>query len=338
MATIYKRGRSWYAQWREKGALKRQSLGPVAEAEAQAWLTAKERQLETIRPASGPLFIDWALEYGTWHATEYPDSYYRIAQIIKTHLGPHFGSIPIGALKSREVEAYKHARLETGAAPATVTKEIRTLKAMVNKAVEWDIIPHSGIKGVKPPRDLRSKPPQWYTKEELQALYAAELAIKKSTSKPNAALHEKYRWTWQLMANTGLRRTEAMQLEWRDIGQEEIRITSDADMRTKSGKWRLIPIAPNAQEALEALKGNKKVLPEVKPESLSRSFIRTAARTGINGSVHCLRHTYCSHLVMAGIPLRTVQVLAGHASFTTTEKYAHLAPGHLRESAQALAL
>lgn len=41
---------------------------------------------------------------------------------------------------------------------------------------------------------------------------------------------------------------------------------------------------------------------------------------------HALRHTYISRLVMAGISLRIVQFLAGHASITTTERYAHLAP------------
>ena len=40
-----------------------------------------------------------------------------------------------------------------------------------------------------------------------------------------------------------------------------------------------------------------------------------------------LRHTFCAHMVMAGVPLRRVQILAGHADYATTEKfYAHLTP------------
>ncbi|MGO1068284.1 tyrosine-type recombinase/integrase [Lysobacter sp. CA199] len=46
----------------------------------------------------------------------------------------------------------------------------------------------------------------------------------------------------------------------------------------------------------------------------------------IGGSLHRLRHTFCAHLVMAGVPLRRVQLLAGHADYKTTEIYAHLAP------------
>jgi site-specific recombinase XerD len=42
--------------------------------------------------------------------------------------------------------------------------------------------------------------------------------------------------------------------------------------------------------------------------------------------------------VQSGVPLRTVQVLAGHASYTTTERYAHLAPSTLRDSIARLSL
>lgn len=65
------------------------------------------------------------------------------------------------------------------------------------------------------------------------------------------------------------------------------------------------------------------------PRSLTREFERCLARAKIDGSLHCLRHTFCSHLVMKGVPLRTVQLLAGHSSYAVTERYAHLAPDHL---------
>ena len=49
---------------------------------------------------------------------------------------------------------------------------------------------------------------------------------------------------------------------------------------------------------------------------------------------HDLRHTYCSRLVAAGVPLLEVQQLAGHKSFQTTLRYAHLSPGHLRRAVE----
>ncbi len=297
-----------------------------------------EKILEGSKSAAGPAFADWCYEYALWHKAEYPSSYPRVRQILQSHLLPVFGFIHIGMIGRKEVEAYKQGRIAAGAATGTVIKELRTLQAVINKAVEWDIIPINKAKGVKPPKDLNSTPPQWYSAEELQQIYATESQVQKCATTYNNELHQKYRWVWQLLANTGLRRSEAMALEWKNIGQQEIRVVSTEQDRTKSAKWRLIPVSNGAVEALDALKGEKHVLPRVTKPSLSRAFSRTLERAKLAGSIHCLRHTYCSHLVMAGVPLRTVQVLAGHASYTTTERYAHLAPGHLQESVKGLKL
>jgi hypothetical protein len=39
-----------------------------------------------------------------------------------------------------------------------------------------------------------------------------------------------------------------------------------------------------------------------------------------------LRHTFCSHLAMNGVPARSIQELARHQSMLTTERYMHLSP------------
>jgi len=52
---------------------------------------------------------------------------------------------------------------------------------------------------------------------------------------------------------------------------------------------------------------------------------------------HDLRHTFASHIVMAGVDLRTVQALLGHKSIKTTMRYAHLSPSHTRKAVEILA-
>ena len=47
-----------------------------------------------------------------------------------------------------------------------------------------------------------------------------------------------------------------------------------------------------------------------------------------------LRHTFASRLVMAGVPLRTVQVLMGHKRIETTLRYSHLGEAHLQEAVE----
>ena len=52
--------------------------------------------------------------------------------------------------------------------------------------------------------------------------------------------------------------------------------------------------------------------------------------------VHILRHTFCSHLVMRGAAMRTVQELVGHQDLAMTQRYAHLSPAALIETVRLL--
>jgi site-specific recombinase XerD len=70
-----------------------------------------------------------------------------------------------------------------------------------------------------------------------------------------------------------------------------------------------------------------------------RTFKRCATRAGIEGaSIHTLRHTAASHLVMAGVDLATVARILGHRDITTTMVYAHLASDHLQGAIKRLDL
>jgi site-specific recombinase XerD len=51
---------------------------------------------------------------------------------------------------------------------------------------------------------------------------------------------------------------------------------------------------------------------------------------------HVMRHTFCSHLAMRGVPVRTIQELAGHASITATMRYMHLTQSAVDEAVHVL--
>lgn len=320
MPTIYKRGQSFYLTYYDRGQRRKKSLGKVTRREAEKHLAAKSVELSTgVNPlAIGPPFEQFAQSYLSWHKGEYPSSHYRVAQIVEQHLIPAFAWTPIDAIRIEDVERYKAAR---SAKAATITKEVRTLKAVINKGVEWGYVQTNPIRSVSGPRILDARPVRWFDVDEMRQIYDAS---------PRPAI-------WQLMANTGIRRGEALALDWRHVGADEVRIVSSEHERTKSGRWRLIPLSDGARAALETLRrGRGRVLPEIRPRSLSRWFEQDLRAADVEGTLHDLRHTFCSHLVMSGTPLRTVQALAGHSTVKVTERYAHLSPDYLRGAVAGL--
>jgi site-specific recombinase XerD len=115
--------------------------------------------------------------------------------------------------------------------------------------------------------------------------------------------------------------------------------------KTKSGKPRHIPLNAVAVAAFESLKvkGQTKtspVFPNSDGEAMSGPrgwFEEAVTRAKLTDYTwHCNRHTFISRLVMAGVDIRTVAELAGHATIQMTMRYAHLAPSHTASAVDRL--
>ena len=67
------------------------------------------------------------------------------------------------------------------------------------------------------------------------------------------------------------------------------------------------------------------------------AFEKAVERAGVrNFRSHDLRHTCASHLAMQGRPLKEIQKVLGHKSFSMTLRYAHLSPMHLHTAVESL--
>lgn len=328
MATIYARGKCWYINWSEGGVQRRESLGEISKHEADTIRRAKELELRTGKRifVASRIFDEHLDEYLTWHRSEFPDSHYRVEQICRQHLTA-FNGKPLAMIANTDIELWKAQRIQV-VSRESVAKEFRTLKAVLEKAVEWGRgIEKNPCQYVEEPKSLDSEPIHWYTKPQLAKLYRCHHGL-----------------TWKFLANTGLRRGEAKQLrvDRVDLARKVIQVVSSSGARTKSGKWREVPLSDNAIEAVTALieqHGHTGfVTPRITNESLSRAFLKDVGRLGLGGSLHSLRHTYGAHMVMAGVPLRTLQILMGHANIKTTERYAHVGKDHLRDKARRVNL
>ena len=151
---------------------------------------------------------------------------------------------------------------------------------------------------------------------------------------------------WKIVAfalETGLRKEEQFQLRWDHINFESRTLTIPLP---KGGRTHHVPLTEEAISILRSLNsflrspfvfaGLKNPLkPMYGRAFIKRAFEPALRRAGIqHASWHTLRHTIASRLVMAGVPLRTVQEILGHRDIRTTLKYAHLAPAHLMEAVQ----
>lgn len=337
MATLtIREGKYWVLNWTDEAGTRHRpiigNVGVLNEKQANDILKAKQLELSTgaklLNISSGrvPSFKSYATEYLIWHQAEFPDSDYRVAQIVHQHLVPKFGAYALDQIPTKVVEEYKRERRRKVKAH-TLTKELRVLNAVLNRAVDEEIIQKNPIASVEGPKILDAKPHFFYEADQLQELYAACSMVVNGGEGPQPdPVHAA---VWRLYANTGMRRGEGMHLLKRWVGRDGIKIVSTGEERTKSGDWREIPRTRGADEALDILKHVKVdggyLLPRMTLPSLSRGFVRDAKRAKLPGSLHSLRHTYISHLVRdTETPIRTVQLWAGHAHISTTEGYLYL--------------
>ncbi|MFA5110680.1 MAG: site-specific integrase [Desulfobaccales bacterium] len=141
---------------------------------------------------------------------------------------------------------------------------------------------------------------------------------------------------------TGLRKGELFGLEKDMIVHGKIRLPG---WLTKNGEPRTIPVNQRLSEVFAALRCRNQLKSRhvFCNESGGRlldiraAFQGACRRAGIEDfHFHDLRHTFASHLVMNGVPLKVVQELLGHKDIKTTMRYAHLAPGYLEAGVNTL--
>ena len=245
-------------------------------------------------------------------------------QIILKHLKLFFRGKYLYTITPVLIEEYKIKRRQK-VAPSTVNREVACLKCLFNKAIEWGKIEHNPVKKVK------------LFKENNQRLRYLE---KEEIIKVLNNCSEHLKPIVVLALNTGIRKGKILGLKWHDI---DFRLGLIILLDTKNNEKREVPLNQSAKNTLIKVRKHPDS-PYVfcnksgRPYANVRKSFKTALKKSdiVDFRFHDLRHTFASHLVMAGVDIKTVQELMGHKSIEMTLRYAHLSPSHKRRAVEIL--
>lgn len=140
---------------------------------------------------------------------------------------------------------------------------------------------------------------------------------------------------FEIALHTGMRRSEQYRMEWERVDFENGLIEVP---QSKHGEKRYVRMNSRVRMILTTLKDQSTGTGCVFSALTPRFWFEPAvAAAGVKDFTwHCLRHTFISRLVMAGVDLRTVQELAGHKTIAMTCRYAHLSPQHQQSAIEKL--
>ncbi len=307
--------------------------------DAQAW--QKSRKVDALRgeitrkkKKGVKLFKDFSVEYyRAWSQNRKPSHYQREKRRIEFELTPYFGNKPLHAITRKSIEDFIVRRRETGSSPATANRVLCRIKNMLKKAVDWGYIDSNPAAGIQQAREV-VKEADYLTKYEVGKLLQAS--------------SKKLRPLLLTAVYTGMRFGELMALEWRDIDVEKAIITV---RDPKNRETRHIPMNRAVCNELEDLQKQQAqteggiVRPVFLNPQTKAPYVDV--RKGLNSALgdakitrpftfHGLRHTAASHLIMAGVDIRTVGKILGHKTAQITLRYAHLAPDFLKGAVDKL--
>ncbi|KRD59269.1 tyrosine recombinase XerD [Flavobacterium sp. Root935] len=221
--------------------------------------------------------------------------------------------------------------------PRSQARIISGLKSFFNYLVFEDYRNDNPLELIEAPKTGR-KLPDTLSLQEIDALIET-IDLSSNEGERNRAMLE-------TLYGCGLRVSELISLKISDLFFDEgfIKITG------KGNKERFVPIGPLTQKYIDIYKNAVRSNLNIKKgaedtlflnrrgNQLTRAMVFTiikdlALKMGLkkNISPHTLRHSFATHLLENGADLRSIQLMLGHESITTTEIYVHLDRSFLKE-------
>jgi integrase len=276
---------------------------------------------------------------------------YRIGHYIT----PVLGHLPLGSLRAQHVSKYLSNRIQQGQSARSALHDYRLLHKALRDAVSLGILAVNPCDGCQPPRP---------DDKEMHFLNPEEIGKFLSEAEKSPF---PYYWLFRTMLYTGLRRSEALGLQWRNLDLELLTLTvSQTSHRLAGGQFvtqppktklsrRVVNLSPSLAIALRQYRSQVEAQrlmlgaplvdsdlvfdhvdgSPLDPSTVSHEFLKTARRAGLEIRLHDLRHSYATIMLAAGVNVKAVSQSLGHSNVSITLGiYSHLLPGTGAKSAE----
>lgn len=296
--------------------------------ERGSWLDPRDSDI--------PLTV-WAAEFLALARRLSPTTVQTYRRDLDKYVLPRFGSYRIGRLPADEIENWLNDEVAAGLAPSSVHRHYRTLRRVLQVAVEKQKILVKPCDRVQPPR---------VPKRDMAFLSWKE-AVALAEAHP-----DRYRPLIYLAVDTGMRWSELIGLRRSrlDLRARKVRVTEQL-VRLETGEWlrkepktgasvRSITISPFTASLLAdhlerfaapGLDGlvfpNRAGNPLTSSSFWNNIFSPAMARAGVRCRFHDLRHTSVALAIAEGAHPKAIQTRMGHSSINVTlDRYGHLFP------------
>ena len=232
------------------------------------------------------------------------------------------------------INNYLADRLDKGTSVSTIQRIITCIKSFYLFLFENKVLDNNPAHLIENPKKRR-KLPTIITENEVEKL------LESPDIKTSIGLRDKC--ILELLYSAGLRISELLDIRVNQISKEKPFLK----IKGKGNKERLVPIGSSAMSLLilyiDTYRANLKPSNHIDMLFLNENgsiisrqacweMIQKHAKVSLINkkiSPHNLRHAFATHLLNNGADLRTVQMLLGHASLSTTQIYTHIAKERL---------
>lgn len=339
-----KEGKTYTVQYKRGGRIKIASFGDIA------LKIARLKTMQIIGEAKNCAVLDKKTKTKTditytqflnnYYYPQYKEQYrgaYENYQMLTAFFVPLFGDTKLADIDAQKLKKWITGRLKFGVKKSTINRNLASFKASLNWAVESELITQNPVACIKLFKNADEERSRYLTENERHRFF------ENLTKFPLL-----FQVVVKIAIFSGLRRKEALTLEWRDVYLEDRDpyLTVRAE-NAKNGVSRSVPINKTLYEALLLWKkktaNSNSAFLFVNPETGKRFYDfrkkwdRLCRLSEINDfRWHDMRHEFATSLLKNGVGLYTIQKLLGHLDSDMTKRYTHIADKMLADAVAKL--